>query len=108
MEQVKGISGSQGATPARGACGSLDCRFPGVRSIIHPDTNPLFVTSRVQFLRSHSIKNELALPAHFLWSRCPNRYFCIPVFSIDSALNYAIPPKIGFSSSNNDIVQNPL
>ena len=43
MEQVKGISSRQGASPARGACGSLDCRFPGVLPIIHPDTNPLYV-----------------------------------------------------------------
>lgn len=101
MEQVKGISGRQGRLTAPLPRASLlDCRFPGVRYIIHPDTNPLFVTSRVQFLRSHSIKNELALPAHFLWSRCPNCTFCIPVFSTGLGFDSVFPPEIGFKSSN--------
>ena len=27
--------------PLRGACGVLDCRFPGVHTSVHPDSNPL-------------------------------------------------------------------
>ena len=40
MEQVKGISRRQGACPLRGACGVLDCGFPGVHTSVHTGSEP--------------------------------------------------------------------
>jgi hypothetical protein len=69
-ERVKGISGRQGRLAAPLPRASLlDCRFPGVLPIIHPDSNPPFLlTSRVQFLPSHSNKNGWRDAIHFYWS----------------------------------------
>ena len=54
----------------------------------------IMLTSRVQFLRSHSIKNELAKPAHFLWSRCTESLLWTAVFATVSTSTIRIPPII--------------